>query len=41
MQYWIQLLIAFVSGFFMKYLLGTVCQCRLVEGYTTVDMAMK
>ena len=32
MQDWIGLLIAFVLGFFMKHLLGTVCESRLVEG---------
>ena len=31
MQDWIELLIAFVLGFFMKTLMGTVCQSRLVE----------
>ena len=41
MQDLIQLLIAFVLGFFMKYLLGTVCQSRLVEGSASVDMAME
>ena len=32
MRDWIKLLIAFVLGFFMKHLLGTVCGNRLVEG---------
>ena len=32
MQDWIDLLIAFVLGFFMKTLMGTVCQSRLVDG---------
>jgi hypothetical protein len=32
MKDWISLLIAFVLGFFMKHLLGTVCGNRLVEG---------
>ena len=32
MKDWIELLVAFVLGFFMKHLLGTVCQGRLVEG---------
>ena len=32
MQDWIGLLIAFVLGFFMKQLLGTMCHSRLVEG---------
>ena len=32
MKDYIELLIAFVLGFFMKHLLGTVCQSRLIEG---------
>ena len=32
MQDWIELLIAFVLGFFMKMLLGTMCSGHLVEG---------
>ena len=32
MQDWVELLIAFILGFFAKHLLGTVCQSRLVEG---------
>ena len=32
MQDWIGLLIAFVVGFFMKHLLETVCESRLIEG---------
>jgi hypothetical protein len=32
MQDWIYLLIAFILGFFVKHLLGTVCHSRLVEG---------
>ena len=33
MKDYIELLIAFVLGFFMKHLLGTVCQSRLIEGH--------
>ena len=36
MQDWVGLLIAFVLGFFMKSLMGTVCQSRLVEGDTDI-----
>jgi hypothetical protein len=32
MKDWIELLVAFVLGFFMKSLMGTICQSRLVEG---------
>jgi hypothetical protein len=32
MQDWVGLLIAFVLGFFMKSLMGTLCHSRLVEG---------
>ena len=32
MQDWVELLIAFVLGFFVKHLLGTVCNSRLIEG---------
>ena len=37
MQDLVGLLIAFVVGFFMKHLLGTVCQSRLVEGKLIKD----
>ena len=37
MQDWISLLIAFILGFFMKHLLGTVCGNRLVEGEDVPD----
>tara|TARA_B110000858_G_scaffold193793_1_gene247023 strand:- start:1038 stop:1364 length:327 start_codon:yes stop_codon:yes gene_type:complete len=32
MQDWVELLIAFMLGFFVKHLLGTVCNSRLIEG---------
>ena len=37
MQDLIELLIAFILGVFMKPLLGTVCQSRLVEGKRCYD----
>ena len=37
MKDYIELLIAFVLGFFMKHLLGTVCQSRLIEGEEYTD----
>jgi hypothetical protein len=37
MQDLIELLIAFILGVFMKPLLGTVCQSRLVEGIRCCD----
>tara|TARA_B110000858_G_scaffold188676_1_gene234511 strand:- start:143 stop:457 length:315 start_codon:yes stop_codon:yes gene_type:complete len=36
MQDWIYLLIAFILGFFVKHLLGTVCRSRLIEGSSLV-----
>ena len=35
MKDWIYLFIAFILGFFVKLLLGTVCQSQLVEGNET------
>jgi hypothetical protein len=39
MQDWIYLLIAFILGFFVKHLLGTVCRSRLIEGSLVAEVA--
>jgi hypothetical protein len=38
MQDWVELLIAFILGFFVKHLLGTVCNSRLIEGVRESDL---